>query len=100
MVRKGERTGFGVALEAEHNLRGAIPARGYVFSHEASVFVWIYREAAGETKVTDFELTVCVHEKIAGLEISMQDVGRVDIFQTAEDLIDERLEVRVGQGLA
>jgi hypothetical protein len=30
----------------------------------------------------------------------MQDVGRVDILQTAKDLIDKGLEVRIGQGLA
>lgn len=30
----------------------------------------------------------------------MQDVGRVNVLQTAEDLVYERLEVGVGQGLA
>jgi hypothetical protein len=29
----------------------------------------------------------------------MQDVGRVDIFEAAENLVDERLEVGICQGL-
>lgn len=29
----------------------------------------------------------------------MQDVRRVDVFEAAEDLVDEGLEVSVGQGL-
>ena len=30
----------------------------------------------------------------------MQNIGRVDIFQAAEDLVDEGLEVGIGQWLA
>jgi len=29
----------------------------------------------------------------------MEDIGRVDIFETAEGLVDERLEVGVGEWL-
>lgn len=30
----------------------------------------------------------------------MEDIRRVDVLQTAEDLVDEGLEVGVGQGLS
>jgi len=30
----------------------------------------------------------------------MHHIGRVDVFQTTQSLVDERLEVRVREGLA
>jgi hypothetical protein len=30
----------------------------------------------------------------------VQNVGGVDVLETAKDLVDERLEMRIGQGLA
>lgn len=30
----------------------------------------------------------------------MENVGRVDVLEAAEDLVDERLEMCVGEGLA
>lgn len=35
-----------------------------------------------KAKITDLEIAVCIYENVAGLEIAMDDAGRVDIFQT------------------
>jgi hypothetical protein len=35
-----------------------------------------------EAKIADLEIAVLVYENIAGLEITMDDTGRVDVFQT------------------
>ena len=69
------RTGFGVALEAEHDLRSAIPPRGHVFGHVAGVLLGIDREATGQAEVADLELAVGVDKQVARLEIAMEDVG-------------------------
>lgn len=39
------RTCFGVALEAQHDLRCTIPAGRHVFRHEAGILIRIYGEA-------------------------------------------------------
>ena len=55
--------------------------------------------STSETKVADLELTVGVDEEVARLEVTVQDVGGVDVLEAAEDLVDEGLEVRVGERL-
>lgn len=93
-------TSFGVALEAEHDFGSAVPTGSHVFCHVACVLFWVLGEASGETEVADLELAIGVDEKIAGFEISMKDIGGVNVFETAENLVDEGLEVRIGQWLA
>ena len=94
--RKGPFTH--VVCKAEHNLRCAIPPRRDIFGHEPLLLRLI--EPAGEPKIANLELAVRVDEQVARLEIAVQHVGRVDVFQTAERLVDEGLEVRVRERLA
>lgn len=94
------RTGFGVALEAQHNLGRAVPARRHVLSHVARVLLRVHRKTTSQSKIADLELAVGVDEQVARLEVAVQHVGRVDVLQTAQDLVDEGLEVGVGEGLA
>jgi hypothetical protein len=58
------------------------------------------REASSQTKVAYLELTVGIDQKVPWFQVSVQDIGGVDVFQPAKDLIDERLKVGVGQGLS
>jgi hypothetical protein len=53
-----------------------------------------------QAKVAYFELAVCVDEKIAGLEIAVEHVGTVNVFKPAEGLVEEGLEVCVGERLS
>jgi hypothetical protein len=86
-------------LKAKHDLRRSVPARRNIFCHVSRILFRIIREASRETEVTDLELAVGVDQKVTGLQVSMEDVGGVDILETAEDLVDEGLEVSIGQWL-
>ena len=85
----GRLTCFGVTLKAEHDLGCSIPTCGHVLCHEAPVLLWVDREASGQAKVTNLELAVRINQKIARFEISMQNICRVDVLESTEDLIDE-----------
>jgi hypothetical protein len=87
-----------VVCKAEHNLGCAIPPRRDIFGHEPLLLRLI--KPASKSKIANLELAVRVNEQVARLEIAVQHVGRVDVFQTAERLVDEGLEVRVRERLA
>ena len=86
-----------VVCKAKHDFGGAIPPRRNVLGHKALLLRLI--EPAREPEVTNFELAVRVHEKVARLEVTVEHIGRVYIFQTAQRLVDEGLEVRVRERL-
>lgn len=56
-------------------------------------------EPSGQTKVADLQLAVGIDQQVSGLEVPVQHVGRVDVLQTAQRLVDERLKVCVRQRL-
>lgn len=97
---ESKRTSFGVALETQHDLRRTVPSCRDILGHVASILLGVNRETTGQTKVTNLQLAVCIDKKVTGLQITVQYVSRVDVLQTAEDLIDKGLEVCIGQGLA
>lgn len=98
-IKRLRLTGFGVALKAQHDLGCAVPSRGDVFRHVSGVFFRIDGETSGETKVADLQFAICVDQQVTRLQVSMEDIGRVNILQSAQDLIDEGLEMRVRQRL-
>lgn len=95
-----ERTRFGVALEAQHDFWSTIPSCRNILGHIASILLWVNRESTSQTKVTNLQLAIRVDQQVTGLQITVQDIRGVNILQTAQDLINEGLEVRIGQGLA
>jgi hypothetical protein len=96
--RKEKKTFTHVVCKAEHNLRCAIPPRRDIFGHEPLLLRLI--KPASKSKIANLKLAVRVNEQVARLKIAVQHVGRVDVFQTAECLVDEGLEVRVRERLA
>ena len=71
---------------------------GHVLSEEASVIVfWISH--ASQTKVTDLEITGGVQQQVARLQISVENIGGVDVLETTEDLVEEVADVVVTQPL-
>jgi hypothetical protein len=54
------RTGFGVALKAQHDFRGPIPSRSDIFSHVTGILFRVNGEASSQSKITDLELAVSV----------------------------------------
>lgn len=93
-------TCFGIALEAQHDLRRTVPSSCDVFGHVACILLRIDRETTSQAKVTNLELAVGIDQQVTGFEITVQDIGRVDVLETTEDLVDEGLEVGIGQRLA
>lgn len=47
----------------------------------------------GETEITNFEQTITVDQKVPGLDVAMDDAGRVEVLETSEYLIEEHLDV-------
>jgi hypothetical protein len=73
--------------EAEHDLRRAVPSRRDILGHKPLLLGLI--ESTRETKIANLEFAIRVHEEIARFEIAVQNVGRVDVLQTAECLVNE-----------
>ena len=82
-------TGFGVVLERKHDFRSTIPSRGNVLRHVTSVLLGIDRETTGKTEIANLELAVGINKQVTGLEIAVQNVRRVDVLETAENLVDK-----------
>ena len=99
-MSRDRHTRFGVALEGQHNFRCTIPTRSNVFRHEAGVVIRIVGDTSSKTKVTNFQFAVGVDQKIAGLQIAMNNTCGMDVQQTAQELVNKVLKVRIGQGLA
>lgn len=94
-----QHTGFGIALKAQHDFRRTVPSCRNIFSHVSRVLLRIHRKASGKSEIADLELAVGVDEEIAGFQIPMQYVRRVDVLQAAKYLIDERLKVSIRERL-
>ena len=82
-------TGFGVTLEGEHNLGGAIPTGRNVLSHVPSILLWIDAEPSRQAEIGNLELAVGVDQQVSRLQVTVQDVCTVDVFQTAQNLVDK-----------
>ena len=56
-------------------------------------------DAAREPKVGDLQVAVLVDEQVGGLEVAVEHVARVDVLEAAEELVEEVLDVLVGERL-
>ena len=54
---------------------------------------------AGEAEVTDLEVAGGVQQQVAGLQISVEDVGGVDVLEAAQYLIEKIADVVIAQPL-
>jgi hypothetical protein len=95
-----ELTGFGVALERKHNLGCSVPSCCDVLGHVSSILFRVNTETSGQTEIADLKLAIGVDQQVTRFEITVEHVGAVNVFEAAENLVNERLEVRVGQGLS
>lgn len=82
-IEKGERTGFGVALETQHDLWSTVPSRRNVFGHVPRVLLRVDREPTRQAKVADFQLAIGIDQQVTGLQVSVQDIGGMDVLQPA-----------------
>lgn len=93
-------TGFGVTLETEHDFRCSVPSRCDVFSHIPGILLRVDTEASRQAEIGNLQFAVGVDQQVTRLQVTVQHIGAVDVFQTAQDLVDEGLEVSVGERLA
>jgi hypothetical protein len=63
-----------VFLPRQHDLGSAIVSRRDVASHLGVLYT-------GQTKIANLQITVLVHKDIARLQVTVDDTGRVDVFQ-------------------
>jgi hypothetical protein len=98
----GERahTGFGVALEAQHDLWCSVPPGSHILGHVPRILLGVHGEATGQSEIANFELAVGVDEQVARFEVAVEHICRVDVFEAAQNLVDEGLEMSVGERLA
>jgi len=94
-----------IISKTQHDLRGPVPPRCDILCHEALITSSFRGATAGsitpcETKIADFELTVGVDEEISRFEITVKDVRRVYVLETAKSLVEEGLEVGVSERLS
>lgn len=64
-----------ILLPGEHDLGRSVVSRGDVAGHLGIL-------DTGQTEIADLEVAVLVDEDVAGLEIAVDDAGRVDILET------------------
>ena len=96
-----------VVSKAQHDLRSSVPSGGDILRHESLVgssrlaLLWICARLipASKTKVAYLQLAIGIDEQISRFQVPVQDVCAVDIFEATEGLIDERLEVGIGERL-
>lgn len=86
---KVERTSFGIALEAEHNLGSSVPACSDVFGHVSGILFWVHTESSSQPKVTDLQLTISIDKQVAWFQVTVQHIGTVNVFQSAKNLVYE-----------
>ena len=53
----------------------------------------------GEAEITNLEITGRVEQQIAGLQISVEDVGRVDVLEAPQYLVEKVADVIIAQTL-
>ncbi len=71
-------------MEREHDLGGAVPARGNIGRHEAAVFLWARAQRTSHAKVADLEIARAIDEQVAGLDVAVQHVGRMDVLEPTQ----------------
>jgi len=80
----------------EDYLRRAIPTRYDVLSQGARVFFITTRK----TEIANFQITRLVKQQVARFEISVNNVGRVDVEATTQQLIHKILQMVISKILA
>lgn len=64
-----------ILLPGEHDLGGAVISRGNITSHLGVL-------DTRQTEIADLQVAVFINEDVAGLQVSVDHTGGVDIFQS------------------
>ena len=66
---------------------------------EASV-IMLRISDSGQSKVTDLEITSRIEKEVAGLQVPVEDISRVDVLEAPQYLIEEVADVVIAQSLS
>ena len=55
---------------------------------------------SGQSKVADLEITSRVEKEVAGLQVPVEDISRVDVLEAPQYLIEEVADVVITQSLS
>ena len=80
-------------------LGGSIPARRNIISHKNALGHEETASDASKAKVTNFEITISIHEQVSWFEIAVEHSPRMNILKAAQDLVEEKLVVLIGECL-
>lgn len=83
----------------QHYFGSAIPSRCDVLCQETRM-VMIRISDPSKSKVADFQVAGGVQKQVARLQIPMQHVGRVNVLETSQNLIEEIAHMVVGKLLS
>jgi hypothetical protein len=78
----------------QHDLGSPVPPRCHILRHEArlSAIGFSRLSRTSEAEIADLEIAVGVEEEVGGLEIAVDDVGRVESFDGTEGLVGKVLD--------
>mmetsp|Transcript_104761 Transcript_104761/g.240218 ORF Transcript_104761/g.240218 Transcript_104761/m.240218 type:complete len:218 (+) Transcript_104761:375-1028(+) len=85
---------------ATKHLGRSVPSRAHILGKwrgPACKFGVVLKHNSGQTKVADLQVALTVHQQVPGLQIPMYDSSRVHVFQSAKNLIDEKLVMVISQ---
>jgi hypothetical protein len=72
---------------------GNIVSQGSILSHQGA------NVCPRQSKVTNLQITVAVDEQISGLQVTKNDAARVDVLETAKNLVQKELYMLIAQHL-
>lgn len=87
--RHRRRTHLCVLFKGQHDFWCTIPTCGDIFGHEAGFgAAWLRGlNRPCETKVTYFEVAICVEEQIGRFQVTVDDICRVKCLECTQGLI-------------
>ena len=91
--------GLRVLAPAHDDLRRAVPTGGDVVRHGDGLPLHVRVVDPAQAKVADLQVAVRVHQEVAGLQVPVDHVRRVEEEDAPEDLVQEELDVRLGEVL-
>mmetsp|Transcript_56323 Transcript_56323/g.100329 ORF Transcript_56323/g.100329 Transcript_56323/m.100329 type:complete len:294 (+) Transcript_56323:278-1159(+) len=86
----------GVPLRAPQQLRRPVVPGDHVVGHVAGL---VHVEPAGQPQVADPQLAVLREQNVVRLQVPVHHAGGVQVFQAPEDLVNDVLDVVLGQEL-
>lgn len=90
---------------SQEKLRSSVPSSRDIVSHDLTRIVGVLSDGSSQTEVTDGEVAVSIDEQVSRFlvklvyQVSVNNVGRMHVLHTSEDLVDEELDVAVTERL-